>query len=206
MRQVGHRLDVGPCSAAQDDREHQTGSYAPRRIRLIAIQAATGFSAILDIHPHDPLVLMQLAPLLVQLDATDQALELCLAAYTHLREKEPHVSLNQQTSFFDEAALALLAELLTLRGRSSEAVHLIRSGARWLQGREKETGWDVLDDDREFDLKRQTRLGWEKDAKYLEQVKVFALDRRLRARLGIARLHQDRISEAKVSAASLARC
>lgn len=57
-----------------------------------------------------------------------------------------------------------------------------------MQGRERETEWDTVQDDREFDPQRQTRPGWDKGNQWLEREPVYELDVRLRARLGIARL------------------
>jgi len=57
-----------------------------------------------------------------------------------------------------------------------------------MQGRERETEWDTVLDDREFDIERKMRDGWEKGNQWLEREPVYELDVRLRARLGIARL------------------
>jgi len=57
-----------------------------------------------------------------------------------------------------------------------------------MQGRERETEWDTVLDDREFDVERKVREGWEKGNQWLEREPVYELDVRLRARLGIARL------------------
>jgi general transcription factor 3C polypeptide 3 (transcription factor C subunit 4) len=81
----------------------------------------------------------------------------------------------------------------------AEVVRVIRTGVRWLQGREKETGWDTMEDDREFDEERKVREGWEKGNTWFEEEATYELDVRLRCRLGLARLGMGRPLEAQVS-------
>lgn len=62
-----------------------------------------------------------------------------------------------------------------------------------------QTAWDTLEDDREFDLERKEREGWEKMGRGIEESEVFELDVRLRVRLGAARMGEGKVEEAKVS-------
>lgn len=57
----------------------------------------------------------------------------------------------------------------------------------------------MLGDDREFDLERKLRMGWERDARFLEEARVNELDVRLRLRLGVARMAKGDTEEAQVS-------
>lgn len=62
-----------------------------------------------------------------------------------------------------------------------------------------QTAWDSIEDDREFDLERKEREGWEKMGRGFEESEVFELDVRLRVRLGAARMGEGKVDEAKVS-------
>jgi general transcription factor 3C polypeptide 3 (transcription factor C subunit 4) len=92
-----------------------------------------------------------------------------------------------------------LADFLLKEKKWDHVIKVIRTGVRWLGGREKETIWDQLEDDREFDVRRQERDGWEKVARALEESPVHQLDNRLRLRLGLARMGKGDIEEARVS-------
>lgn len=92
-----------------------------------------------------------------------------------------------------------LADFLLKEKKWDQVIKVIRVGVRWLQGRELEKIWDLQEDDREFDEKRQERVGWEKGSKFLEGNQVHYLDNRLRLRLGLARAGKGDMDEALVS-------
>lgn len=102
------------------------------------------------------------------------------------------------TIFNCEDLLALI-DYLSILNRWTDVISVIRVGARWLQGREKQSAWDTVTDDREFDLERKSRPGWEKAVKPFEDAPVNELDPRLRTHLGIARLAEKNFEEADVS-------
>ena len=130
------------------------------------------------------------------------------AAFNHFRTLVPHVDPTSDAaletiSYFGYQDLESLADFLTVQRQHPKVVLTIKQGVRWLSGRETQTGWDNLPDDREYDLQRKTRAGWEKDAKFLENSPTYDLDVRLRLRLAIARMGEGRIEEAQVSGGTL---
>lgn len=181
--------------------QHQAGaawSLLPLNSQLIPLQATTAFKALLNIHPHDPGVLRELAPLLASQGLYAEASTLFSAAFDYFRTTVPHVTSSEEISSFGTQDLETLADVLHVQRQYAQVVNVIRTGVRWLQGREKETGWDVLEDDREYDQVRKTRDGWEREARFLEEAKVYDLDVRLRTRLGAARMGEGKVQEAQV--------
>jgi general transcription factor 3C polypeptide 3 (transcription factor C subunit 4) len=81
----------------------------------------------------------------------------------------------------------------TESGNAMAAVHAIRKGTRWLQGRANQRFWDACEDDREYDIEGVvTRTGEPQGGGYL-------LDVNARHRLGIARIKNGDIEEGKAS-------
>jgi general transcription factor 3C polypeptide 3 (transcription factor C subunit 4) len=153
------------------------------------------FQNLLKLLPHDPGVLRELSPLLSQSrDFYPLAINLLESAFDFYQETVPIVSsetLHLLNSYGYED-LETLTDFLLLEKKYLKVVKVIKRGVRWIQGRALETEWDsYLElDDREFDLKRKERKGWEKlGNSWLEREPVYELDVRLRTRLGIARLH-----------------
>lgn len=165
------------------------------------MQAIKAFSALLGLLPHDPGVLRQLAPLLADTQQYDRATTLLLAAFAHYRSICPLVSAETVDSLntYGYGDLETLADFLLVQRNYKEVVRVIRQGVRWLQGREKETGWDSMTDDREYDEERRMRDGWETGQSFFEDEPTYELDVRLRSRLGLARLGLQQYQEAQVS-------
>lgn len=83
-------------------------------------------------------------------------------------------------------------------------LNVIKLSNRWIQGRgdlqsAEYLDWDLLDDDREFDVFRKVRDDWEllEDPRY-EETPTYPLDNDFRAYLGICRLKIGDDEEAKV--------
>ncbi|GAA5873300.1 hypothetical protein JCM3774_005935 [Rhodotorula dairenensis] len=155
--------------------------------KTMAIKA---FSALLGLLPHDPGVLRQLAPLLADTQQYDRATTLLLAAFAYYRSICPLVSAEtvDLLNTYGYGDLETLADFLLVQRNYKEVVRVIRQGVRWLQGREKETGWELMPDDREYDEERRMREGWESGQSFFEDEPTYELDVRLRSRLGLARL------------------
>lgn len=143
-------------------------------------------------------MLRELAPLLASQASYAEASALFFAAFDYFRTTVPHVTSSEEISSFATQDLETLADFLHIQRQYVQVVSVIRTGVRWLQGREKETGWDMLEDDREYDQVRKTREGWEREARFLEEARVYDLDVRLRTRLGAARMGEGKIEEAQV--------
>lgn len=144
-------------------------------------------------------MLRELVPLLSSTRQHNKALALYLAAFDHYQAICPHVDdyTIDLISSFGQQDLETIADILNHQKQFVKAVSVLRTGVRWLQGREKETGWDALSDDREFDPQRKVREGWEREARFLEEAAVYELDVRLRLRLGVARMGEGKVDEAQ---------
>ncbi|KAM0750023.1 TPR-like protein [Meredithblackwellia eburnea MCA 4105] len=167
-------------------------------------QAITAFNHLLTIHPHDPGVLRELVPLLVQSSQTIKATNLYLASLSYFQEKVPHFNpLSEEdvnaVSSFNYEDLESLADLLLLSKQYLKTISILKSGVRWLQGRSQEEVWEEMTgDDREYDLERKWRTGWERESRFVEEAGVNELDVRLRTRLGVARLKEGKVDEAQI--------
>ncbi|GAA5850743.1 hypothetical protein JCM8547_009077 [Rhodosporidiobolus lusitaniae] len=174
------------------------------RAILLKLSGATGmairaFLALLSLLPHDPGVLREVAPLLHSTHQFAQATTLLLSAFAFYRSTVPLVTSStiDLLNTYGYADLETLTDFLLEKKDYAETVRVIRQGVRWLQGRERETGWDAMEDDREYDEVRKTREGWEKANTYFEEEGTYELDVRLRCRLGLARLGMGRVQEAQ---------
>ncbi|GAA5826171.1 hypothetical protein JCM11251_007193 [Rhodosporidiobolus azoricus] len=174
------------------------------RAILLKLSGATtmairAFVALLSLLPHDPGVLRELSPLLAQTSQYHQATTLLLSAFAHYRTLVPLVTPHtvDELQTYGYGDLETLADFLLLQKNYAEVVRVVRQGVRWLQGREKETGWDAMEDDREYDEERKVREGWEKGNTWFELEPTYELDVRLRSRLGLARLGMGWVVEAQ---------
>ncbi|GAA6062994.1 hypothetical protein JCM10212_004976 [Sporobolomyces blumeae] len=178
------------------------------RAYLLKMSGATkmairAFQALLELLPHDPGVLRELAPLLASSHLYPQAVQLLLSAFSYYRETVPEITTETShlLNSYGYEDLETLADFLLAQKRYAECVRVVRQGVRWMQGRERETEWDTVLDDREYDVSRQVRDGWEKGNQWLEREPTYELDVRLRTRLGIARLwmgdHDEWVGEAQ---------
>lgn len=144
-------------------------------------------------------MLRELVPLLVESGNNAKARTLLQDAFEWTRDANRFPDSNPDIPQFGVNDLASLAALHTKEDNFAEAVTVIRTGARWLQGRINETSWDLLPDDREFDPTRKTRSDQLKEPRAQREAKVYDLDLVLRLYLGVARLRQGKKTEAKVS-------
>ncbi|GAA5855355.1 hypothetical protein JCM9279_001694 [Rhodotorula babjevae] len=174
------------------------------RAILLKLSGATNmairaFFALLSLLPHDPGVLRELAPLLASTDQYPRATQLLLAAFEHYRALVRIVTPESapQLNTYGYADLETLADFLLAQRQHAEVVRVVRQGVRWLQGREREGGWDEAQDDREYDEERKVRPGWETSAMGFEEAGLYELDVRLRSRLGLARLGLGMLDEAQ---------
>lgn len=94
---------------------------------------------------------------------------------------------------FDAMHMLVLADLHNALGHSAAAMHAVRSGSRWLQGRGVQRYWDACEDDREFDVEGSS-YAREGDP----PPGMFPLDVNARHRLAIARIKNGDTGEGKV--------
>lgn len=93
----------------------------------------------------------------------------------------------------------MLADLYNTLAKYDAAVHTIRQGCRWLQGRAAQKFWDAIEDDREWDvLNPATGEGARVVSEGEVQPGMYLLDVNARHRLAIARIKMGDISEGRV--------
>ena len=163
-------------------------------------QAINGFSSLLKLQPHDPNVLREIGPLCYQIGEINTAIVLYGAAFDYFRSSYPIPTSSSQIQGFSTTELEMLSDLLRSLRRYREAAKVIVDGQRWLQGRNREEGtWNTFGDDREFDMQRKSRDGWaDHPQRWCEDANLHHLDTGLRLRLGLCRLFEGRLEEARV--------
>lgn len=178
-------------------------------------KALSNFTSLLRLLPHDPHTLRELAQLHAQLGQPSEATSLFLSSFNFHKTRYPDPRLitdqeppegEERLEIFSLDDLIMLVDLLRLENKFKQAINVIKSGQRWLQGRMAQTSWDRLvgSDDREFDLERKWREGWDdggdenRGVMALEESGVWGMENELRLRLGICRLMIGDLAEAKV--------
>lgn len=167
------------------------------------VKATEAFNQLLRLRPHSNEVLNNLIPLFIQRGQTLRAIKVLEQArdfnFSHFPDPTTGDAAHLATYLFSE--VATLADLLLMNQEPVAALHAVRQGARWLQGRASETFWDqVVEDDREFDQSREadSRPGAISYGRRVEMAPVYEpLDVQLRLRLGFARAKIGDINEAQ---------
>lgn len=164
-------------------------------------EAVAALKAILKVRQHNSEVLTRLVPILLSMDRVSEAVSLLEKCRDFNMKHFPRPERGEGLRFasYRNSEIATLADLMLMSNEPLNALHTIRQGARWLQGRGHEAWWDeILDDDREFDESRESdareaaELGRRVDrAPVYEQ-----LDPQLRLRLAHARIRMGDWDEA----------
>lgn len=167
-------------------------------------RAARGFTELLDLHPHDPNIVRQLVPLLIGQSDAEKALRVLSDAFADqvARFPEGPYSAPGFEILLELSDLQDLVELQKTLKQYMDAVRIIRTGQRWLQGRATQgQAWELYEDDREYDLERKSRPHWEDEERlrWLEDLPIVELDPTLRGNLAICRLLSGNKGEADVS-------
>ena len=105
-----------------------------------------------------------------------------------------------------EDHIATLADLYIRFGQPAKSVEVIRKCARWMQGRHKETFWDAVEDDREFDEEKPQPNTEHRKRVYSRRIQSANPNRLtvlLRFHLAQARLKMHHVEEARVSSNAL---
>jgi general transcription factor 3C polypeptide 3 (transcription factor C subunit 4) len=161
------------------------------------------YMSILRRFPHDTTVLAELRPVLVELSELQLCQKLYADAFEHYQQLAPTGSTRTEDgrllsgAGFDEFHVYVLADLYNTLGDYEKAIHTIRAGVRWLQGRGGQKMWDMVSDDREYDVEGTKRPASDDDTEAV-QPGHFDLDVNARHRIAIARLKLGEIDEAKV--------
>lgn len=155
--------------------------------------AKHAYMAILKRFPHDLVILRELHITLVELNELGSCAALLQAALDHHITTYPSGKDSNVTGM----DLLLLADLYNVLGEFQNAVHIIRRGTRWLQGRVSQKFWDMCDDDREYDME-----GWPARPNTGEGIQTLSgyynLDTNARHRLAVARIKMGDTEEGKV--------
>lgn len=143
-----------------------------------------------------------MGPLLVEEGQSARAAELYIEAFDYYRANFSHTAWGEvdqdvEDTLFGIEDLLALVDYLSHQSRWAEMITSIRVGARWIQGRAKQSAWDSLEDDREYDLARNTRTKLT-NGRSFEAAPVYPLDDRLRVKLGVARLELNEVEDANV--------
>src|SRR5690348_8953774 len=95
-------------------------------------------------------VLREISKIYVQINEIPKAIELYLDAYSYYRNRPFYEDAEAEGSF-GYSEINIMAELYMLINDFNGAIEFIKSGVRWIQGREDETWWNDVSDDREYD-------------------------------------------------------
>lgn len=163
--------------------------------------AISEYNHVLKHQPHNLDVVRKLAEACIDYKQADTAVDSATAAYQRYFEIE---RANRDWQSIDALwhDISIYVELFASSGRYQEAIHELKSLARWLVGRASEQYWDAWQsDDREWDTNNDRRsLVPDFDATdYDGELYGPSLPRDLRARLGIYRLGIGDDAEALVS-------
>ena len=155
-------------------------------------QARHSYLAILKRFPHNLTVLESLRPLLIEMSDLQTCASMFQAAFNHYETSFPTLESLVQCPF-DQMQVLCLTDLYNTLGQHEKAVEAIKQGCRWLQGRAAEKFWDVIEDDREFDVPDVEK---ERDGEV--RPGYYPLDVNARHRLAIARIKMGDIEQGKV--------
>jgi general transcription factor 3C polypeptide 3 (transcription factor C subunit 4) len=140
---------------------------------------------------------------LIELNDIRLCADLFHSAFEHYSQRYPLGHLVDQTTGavlpgggFGLMELLALADMHNSLGEHDRAVRVIRSGVRWLQGRQDQRFWDPCEDDREYDVDagRPTEQGPGELAPGR-----YPLDVNARHRLAVARIRMQEFEEGAVS-------
>lgn len=132
------------------------------------------------------------------------AIEVLQAAFNHYQRTWSHGPpganvADQDQPFFHDFHIIALADFLIATEQYDQAIKVIRSGARWLQGRRHEMHLDSASDDKEFDADGIIRVDEERLlAGEGSKSGTHRLDVNLRQRLAHARIRSGDVKEGRV--------
>ncbi|KAL1714067.1 hypothetical protein EV715DRAFT_266871 [Schizophyllum commune] len=116
--------------------------------------ARASLVALLRRLPHDLNVLAALRPVLVELGDLAACAEFYETAWKHYQEAFPtgQAGADGAANPFGVLEILVLADLHSALGAHQRAIHVVKTGMRWLQGRGTQAYWDAVPDDRECRL------------------------------------------------------
>jgi general transcription factor 3C polypeptide 3 (transcription factor C subunit 4) len=148
-------------------------------------------------------LLAELRPILI--DLSD--LSTCATLFQNALQHYQSTYLNPSSAdgpTFTLLDVLVLADLYNTLGEHEKAVMTIRRGWRWLQGRGDQRWWDVVEDDREFDVLVGPGSGVTREGDVASG--GYELDVNARQRLAVARIKMGEVEEARVGFIHLCSC
>ncbi|KAE9396193.1 TPR-like protein, partial [Gymnopus androsaceus JB14] len=151
--------------------------------------ASQSFLAILKRFPHDLTVLSEIRPILLELGELATGATLFQNAFDHYQQRFPAGSgpISGPPGSFSILNLLVLSDLYNTLEDFDKAIRVIKAGSRWLQGRGDQRYWDLLEDDREFDIEGINRAAC--------NLGTFLYDVNARHRLAVARIRMGDANE-----------
>ncbi|KAL0577198.1 transcription factor TFIIIC subunit tfc4 [Marasmius crinis-equi] len=162
--------------------------------------ARHSFLAILKRIPHDLTVLSELRPILIELGDFQICARLFQDAFDHYQKQFPTGKAEGEGSEAMEGGgfgllnILVLADLYNTLEEYDKAATAIRVGCRWLQGRAEQKYWEMIEDDREYDVEGMPS----RQAQGAEEGREggrYPLDVNARHRLAIARIKMSETEE-----------
>lgn len=171
-------------------------------------RAAQSYLQMLHHRPQNQSIIRQLIPLLYQIEMIDRAIQILQQCEEWNMDAFPDPLLDPAMmdesvgpdvrSTYESSEVVTLADLLLRAGRPLEALHTIRRGARWLDGRSAETFWnDVTADDREFDESREEGNREGEFGRRIDLAPTHYLEPEFRFQIAVARARMGDSREAK---------
>lgn len=171
-------------------------------------RAMHSYLQMLHYRPQNQSIIRQVIPLLFQMNMIDRAIKILqqceewnMAAFPDplLDPSMMDDSLGPDVrNTYEPNEVVTLADLLLRANRPQEALHTLRRGARWLDGRSSEEFWnDVLGDDREFDESREEGVREENYGRRVELAPIHYLEPEFRFQLAVARARMGDAEEAE---------
>ena len=166
---------------------------------------------ILKKQPHNISVIDAIIPVATETRQLKVAVDVLQAAFDHYRRLWPHgppelTEFNRHETFHDYHIIAL-ADFLIATEQYDQAIQVVRSGARWLQGRRHEIYLDSTSDDREFDADGILRVDEDRLlAGEGSKTGAHHLEVNLRQRLAHARIRSGDIKEGRVRFSATVVC
>ncbi|KAF3480705.1 uncharacterized protein GIQ15_06052 [Arthroderma uncinatum] len=149
-------------------------------------KAAQEYEKILEALPHNTSALRPLAALYIELGDIGKAksqYEKCISHYMNLSLDE--------VEEFNWSDVNIYVELFSYDHDYQQGISSLKALARWLLGRKGDSGWDLIDDDREWDAEdypRRTTTPWFVQGQYPVESYGIGLPLELRIKLGVYRL------------------
>ncbi|KAL7416696.1 hypothetical protein BDY24DRAFT_377956 [Mrakia frigida] len=163
-------------------------------------KAIEGFQTILKQTPNDLAIILEMSNSFVEAHLLPLGQRLILAALHKQQRLYPDPVSSPPPApiiLFPISLLVVLFDILIATEQWGKAIMECKKAVRWLGGRLKETRWEKVGDDREFD-EEGVKRGAGTSGGEGREAEGYELDVNLRHRLGLARLNLGDVDEARI--------